>query len=218
MTGCASRAEETSTSATISNDTDANVTQSPTPNSEGEAASANSTATAPTTLLVYFSRAGMNYTANGPVHTDRGNTAVMAGYIANAIDCDVYEIEAAEPYPYDYEATTDQAMAEQQQNARPAIAGELPNLAPYDTILVGSGVWWGDPPMIMHTFFENVDTSGKTIIPFTTHAGSGMGSAVSTYRALCPEATVRDDGLAVSGENVQNSNAQVEEWIAGLSL
>lgn len=177
-----------------------------------------SPAAASGTLLVYFSRAGMNYAASGPVHTDVGNTAVVAGYIQDLVDCDVYEIEAAEPYPYEYEAATDQAQREKSANARPAIAAELPDLSGYDTLLVGSGVWWGDPPMIMHTFFEAVDTAGKTIVPFTTHAGSGLGSAVQTYRELCPEAAVESNGLAVRGEDVQNARAEVEAWVSDLGL
>ena len=170
------------------------------------------------TLLMYFSRAGMNYAASGPVHTDVGNTAVVAGYIQDLVDCDVYEIEAAEPYPYEYEAATDQAQREKNANARPAIAGELPDLSGYDTLLVGSGVWWGDPPMIMRTFFEAVDAAGKTIVPFTAHAGSGLGSAVQTYRELCPEAAVEPNGLAVRGEDVQSARAEVEAWVSELGL
>lgn len=170
------------------------------------------------TLLVYFSRAGMNYAASGPVHTDVGNTAVVAGYLQDLVDCDVYEIEAAEPYPYEYEAATDQAQREKDANARPAIAAELPDLSGYDTLLVGSGVWWGGPPMIMRTFFEALDTAGKTIVPFTTHAGSGLGSAVQTYRELCPEAAVESNGLAVRGEDVRNARAEVEAWVSELGL
>lgn len=177
-----------------------------------------SAAAAPRSLLVYFSRAGMNYASGGPVHTDVGNTAVVAEFIQDAIDCDVYEITAENPYPYEYEATTDQAMREQNEGARPAIAGELPDISGYDTLVVGSGVWWGDPPMIMHTFFEAVDTAGKTIVPFTTHAGSGLGSAVATYRELCPEAEVKPNGLAVSGERARDVQAQVEAWAAELAL
>ena len=170
------------------------------------------------TLLVYFSRAGMNYASGGPVHTDVGNTAVVAGFIQELVDCDAYEIEAAEPYPYEYEAVTDQAQREKNANTRPAIAGELPDISGYDTLLVGSGVWWGDPPMIMRTFLEGVDTAGKTVVPFTTHAGSGLGSAVQTYRELCPEAAVEQNGLAVRGEDARNARAEVEAWAAELGL
>lgn len=171
------------------------------------------------TLLVYFSRAGMNYTTAGPMHTDVGNTAVVAGYIQNAIGCDVYEITPVDPYPYEYEPTVEQNQREQAEGARPAIQGELPDLTPYSTIFVGSGVWHGNPPMIMRTFFESFEasaTAGKTIVPFTTHAGSGLGSAVQAYRNLCPQATVSDNGLAVRGETARDSQDDVTAWLTAL--
>lgn len=209
LTGCTSARTEPAAT---------NAPQPSTSEPQVEMPTATSTTSQNNTLLVYFSRAGENYTAAGPVEATIGNTAVVANFIQELIACDTYEIVAATPYPYNYTETTELAQQERNSNARPAIANPLPDLATYDTILVGCGVWWGEPPMIMHTFFEGVDTTGKTIIPFTTHAGSGMGSAVQTYRELCPNATVNTNGLAVSGENAVNSREDVATWVAGLNL
>lgn len=187
--------------------------ESATPQPNAEAAPAAGSGV----LVAFFSRAGENYTSAGIVPTEVGNTSIMAGFVQEALGCDVFEITAADPYPYDYDEQLDRAQAELDADARPAIAGELPDLSAYDTVLVGSGIWWGRPPMIMRTFLEAVDTAGKTVVPFTTHGGSGLGSASSDYQALCPDAALAD-GLAVSGERVSDSREDVLAWLRDLGL
>lgn len=184
-----------------------------TPQSE----SAQPTQTGSKVLLVYFSRAGENYYYGERTHLDVGNTEVLAGMISQRIGCDVYQIEPVNPYPDDYEETVAQNVREQESDARPAIANPLDSIDPYDIVLLGSPIWNVRSPMIMSTFVEGFDWTGKTIFPFTTHAGSRLGTTVSNYTASCPGATV-GEGLAVRGEEVQDAGASVESWLQRINL
>jgi flavodoxin len=123
-------------------------------------------------LLAYYSRAGENYHYGGRRTLKVGNTEVLAGMIGQLIACDLYRIEAADPYSDDYDATVDRNVRE--QNARPGIANLRTSISDYDTVLVGSPIWNNRAPMIMSTFVESLDFSGKTLYPFVTHAVSGL--------------------------------------------
>lgn len=164
------------------------------------------------TLLVYFSRPGENYYYGDRVNLDVGNTQVVADMIAARIGVDTYRIEAADPYPTDYEATVERNVREQQADARPAFAGTLPSLDGYDTLLIGSPVWNVQAPMIMRTFIEGVDLAGKTIHPFVTYAVSGMGSVRTGYQRWCSDSNVTP-GLAIQGEKALDSGPQVGQWL-----
>ena len=163
-------------------------------------------------LLAYFSRPGENYYYGGRRTLTVGNTEVLARMIADSIDCDVHRIEAADPYSDDYEATVARNVREEQSDARPTIANDLPSLAGYDTVLLGSPVWNVQTPMIMRTFVESLDLDGRTILPFVTYAVSGLGDVRSDYRRAAPEATV-GEGLAVRGETVAEAGGQVKQWV-----
>ena len=119
-------------------------------------------------LLAFFSRPGENYHYGGRTHLEVGNTEVAAEMISSSISVDVYKIEAADPYPASYQATVERNVREQNDEARPEIAGPLPAVETYDTVLLGSPIWNVRPPMIMRTFVERIDWSGKTISPFVT--------------------------------------------------
>ncbi|MEV4130577.1 flavodoxin [Dactylosporangium sp. NPDC049742] len=168
-------------------------------------------------LLAYFSRAGENYWYGGRRTLDVGNTQIIAEMIASLVRADVYRIEAAEPYPDSYDATVQRNVAEQNADARPAIAGALPDARGYDVVLLGSGIWNVRPPMIMSNFAERAYLAGTTIHPFVTFAVSGLGSTVEEYRRLCPEATI-GAGLAVRGEEVAGARSQVEAWLREIGL
>ncbi len=168
-------------------------------------------------LLAYFSRAGENYYYGGRTNLEVGNTQVLADMIASMVTVDVYRIEAAEPYPTSYEATVQRNLREQNNEARPAIAGPLPIVESYDTVLLGSPIWNVQPPMIMRTFAESVDLSGKTIFPFVTYAVSGLGNTIDDYTRLCPQSTI-GEGLAVRGEEVRDARADVQAWIQNIGL
>jgi flavodoxin len=180
-------------------------------------ASPESTAGVGRVLLAYFSRAGENYYYGDRIDLEVGNTQVLAGMIKELTGCDVYRIEEADPYPESYDATRDRNSAEQRANARPAIANALPSIEQYDTVLLASGIWGNRAPMIMNTFTEALDFSGKTIHPVTTYAVSGLGSTERDYAASCPGATL-GEGIAVRGEEVKDAGADVGAWLRRTGL
>ena len=172
-------------------------------------------------LVVYFSRTGEQYNV-GVI--DKGNTAIVADMIIEATGADSFEILPQEDYyPYTYAELTDVAKQEQNDNARPVYQGEVPDLAQYDTIFIGAPVWWGDWPMICYTFFENnADAlAGKTLIPFSTHEGSGLSGFDSKLAAVLPNSSV-GEGLAIRGQDAQNDQDSVRnsvnKWITGLGI
>ncbi len=169
-------------------------------------------------LLVYFSRAGENYWFGDRRTLQVGNTEVLARAIADLIDCDMYRIEAADPYPDAYAPTVTRNSSEQDTDARPAIANPLRGIEQYDTVLIGSPIWGSRSPMIMSTFVESHDFTGKTILPFTTHAVSGLAGAPADYRAAAPTATI-GEGLTVQGERVlEQARPRAEQWLADRGL
>jgi flavodoxin len=168
-------------------------------------------------LLAYFSRAGENYHYGGRRNLEVGNTEVLAGLISDRIACDVHRIEAAEPYSDDYDDTVARNVREQEADARPAIAEPLPDIAGYDVVLLGSGLWNVRPPMVMRTFAEGLDFTGKTVLPVVTYAVSGLGNAPEDYTDACRGATV-GDGLAVRGEEVTQAGDAVSSWLRRVGL
>jgi flavodoxin len=171
----------------------------------------------PRVLLAYFSRAGENYYYGGRTNLEVGNTEVLAGMISTLIPCQVHRIEAEEPYPDSYDATVARNVREQNRDARPAIANPLPSIDQYDTVILASGIWNVRAPMIMTTFTERYDFSGKTVHPVTTHAMSGLGTTARDYRQSCPGATI-GEGLAVKGEEVLGAGADVKSWLQRTGL
>ncbi len=167
-------------------------------------------------LIAYFSRTGEEYNV-GTI--TRGNTAIVADFIAQKTGADVFEIKPAAPYPDDYNACTELAKKELESNARPALANKLDNLAQYDTIFLGYPIWWGKMPMIVYTFLESGDFGGKKIIPFCTHGGSGLAGTEHDLGKICPNAKVLS-GLAIVGKRAQNDSAGVQkdvnQWLSGL--
>ena len=146
-----------------------------------------------------------------------GNTRVVANQVQKATGGDLFEIKTTKPYPTVYRECTDVAKKEQQENARPALAAKVDNMDAYDIIFVGYPNWWGTLPMPLYTFLESYDFSGKTIIPFCTHAGGRLGRSVNDIRKLCPESTVRQ-GLAISGNVVRSSQNDVTAWLRNLGM
>ena len=167
-------------------------------------------------LVVYFSRTGEEYNVG---NITKGNTAIVAEYIAQKTGADTFEIKAAKPYPDEYEACTELAKKELESNTRPAIEKNIDNLAQYDTIFLGYPIWWGAVPRVLLTFLEANDFSGKTIIPFCTHGGSGLAGTEREIADACPNAKVLD-GLAVVGKTAQNdfpaAQKDVDAWLKGL--
>lgn len=169
-------------------------------------------------LVAFFSRADENY---GVGYIEKGNTHIIADMIAEEVGADSFEIVRVTPYPKEYKACTDEAKAEQNANARPELTAAVDNFSDYDIVFLGYPNWWGDMPMPVYTFLESYDFSGKTVIPFCTHGGSGLSGTVNTLKSKLGEATVLD-GFAIAGTTAQNdqdkAKAAVLEWLGELDI
>jgi flavodoxin len=163
-------------------------------------------------LLAYFSRPGENYYYGGRRDLRVGNTEVLARMISARLDCDVHRIQAVDRYPSDYEQAVRRNVREQEADARPAISNPLASIDAYDTVLLASPIWNVRAPMIMSTFAEAYDFSGKTVLPVTTHAMSGLGTTEDDYARSCEGARI-GTGLAVRGEEVRSAGAAVDSWL-----
>lgn len=168
-------------------------------------------------LLAYFSRAGENYFHGGRTDLDVGNTEVLARMIGERMACDLHRIDAADPYPDDYDQTVARNVREQDADARPAVANLPSSLERYDTVLLASPIWNVRAPMIMSTFAERFDLRGKTVFPVTTYAMSGLGTTERDYAKSCPGATI-GEGLAVRGEKVRDADGAVRSWLGRTGL
>ncbi len=146
-----------------------------------------------------------------------GNNQYFAQVIQEATGVDVFRIEAATPYPTDHATLVDQASKEQNENARPAIKDAIQNFDQYDTVFVGYPIWWSDMPQIMYTFFDTYDFSGKTLIPFGTHGGSGWAGTPAKIAQLEPSANMLD-GLSISRNSIENAHDQIVQWVSSLTL
>ncbi len=145
-----------------------------------------------------------------------GNTQFVATEIQKDLGGDLFAIQTVQDYPGTHEALLDFAYDEKSRNARPELASHIENLDNYDYIFVGYPNWNADLPMPLYTFFDEYDFSGKTIIPFVTHGGSGFSSTVRTIEELEPNATVIESGLSLSRNNVANAQADIEAWADSL--
>jgi len=163
-------------------------------------------------LVAFFSRAGENYHYGGRTDLVVGNTEVVAGMIRDRTGADLYKIEAVDRYPDSYDAAVDRNRDEQASEALPAIAGALPDIAPYDVVILGSPVWSSRAPRIMSTFIDRFDLGGKTVLPLVTYAVSGMSGIDDFYRTALAAAKV-EGGIAVQGEEVRNAGADIDGWL-----
>lgn len=168
-------------------------------------------------LLAYFSRAGENYFHGGRTVLTVGNTEIIARNIRDVVACDMFRIDALDPYPHSYDETVRRNVVEQEHEIRPAIVAPPSSIDAYDTVILGSPVWNVRAPRIMLTFVERYDFAGKTIHPFTTHAMSGLGRVVEEYAAACPGAKL-GEALAVQGEAAPSSRTGVEVWLRRAAL
>ena len=171
-------------------------------------------------LIAYFSRADENYSVG---NVSIGNTEIMAGFIKDYLGdrADNFKIEEVNSYPSSYEECKTRATEELNSNARPEFKNaKAIDLSKYDTILIGYPIWWGDVPMIINTFLEKYDFSGKTIIPFNTHEGSGNSGTYTSIKNKMKSANVNTNGLAIRGTEArkESSRSTVENWLKGLGL
>ena len=147
-----------------------------------------------------------------------GNNQYLAQLIQQETGGDLFRIETVQEYPGSHDPLLEFAYNERAEDARPELAAQIENLDSYDVIFLGYPNWNSDLPMPLHTFLEEYDFSGKTIIPFTTHGGSGFSRTIQTIQQLQPGADVVQDGLSISRNNVSEAQSDVTQWVAGLSL
>lgn len=147
-----------------------------------------------------------------------GNNQYIAQLIQQEMGGELFRIETVQEYPGSHDPLLEFAYNEKADDARPELSTHIENLESYDTIFLGYPNWNADLPMPLYTFLEEYDFSGKTIIPFTTHGGSGFSGTISTISELQPDASVIEDGLSISRNSVPDAQSDVADWIEGLNL
>ncbi|MCG6534528.1 MAG: NAD(P)H-dependent oxidoreductase [Syntrophales bacterium LBB04] len=146
-----------------------------------------------------------------------GNTRAIANQIHKSVGGDIFEIQAVEPYPDDYDACVQQAKQELGSGYKPALKRKIENIKSYDLVFIGYPIWWGTIPAPVRTFLSEYDFSGKTIVPFCTQEGSGLGRSVTDISKLCPKSTLLD-GVAIWGRDVKTAQNKVSEWLQKIKI
>lgn len=167
-------------------------------------------------LVAFYSRAGENYFGGQYRNIKIGNTQKVAETIAKALDADLFHIEQKEPYSSNYKTCIAQAQQDLRNHARPELVTLPENLDEYDEIYLGYPNYWGDLPMAVYTFLESYNLSGKTIHPFCTHEGSGLGQTVKKLSQAFPRTPI-EKGLAIHGSEVDSSKQAILNWLNGNS-
>lgn len=163
-------------------------------------------------LIVYYSRRGNNY-VNGKIENLKvGNTEVIAEKLQKMTGADVFRLIPVVDYPADYSKCVDVASEELHKNARPRYKSEVKDMAQYNIIYVGFPNWCGTMPMLVWTFLQSHNLSGKIILPFCTNEGSGLGNSEKDIKKLCPKSILKK-GLSIRGSAVQKADADIEKWL-----
>ena len=165
-------------------------------------------------MIIYFSHAGENYSVG---FITEGNTAKVAKEIAAQTGAEIWELKEKEPYPEKYTTCIELAKKELEAKARPEFVGEIPDLSEVGTIYLGYPNWWSAAPMIIYSFLDAAQIDGKTILPFCTHEGSGLGSTARKLAAAYPKVKFELKGLELFGHVAQNEpeevTAAVTKWL-----
>ena len=161
-------------------------------------------------LIAYFSRAGENYFGGELRTVERGNTEIVANMLkARLPGADMFHIDTETPYPSDYRQCVAVMEQEYKDNARPAIKGKVEDMDQYDTIVLGYPNWHGTMPMACFTFLSSYNLRGKTIIPFCTHEGSGMGHSEADIKRMCRGCKIKE-GTPILGSQASSADAEVD--------
>ncbi len=163
-------------------------------------------------IVIFFSHAGDNYSVG---NIEVGNTKIVADYISEITGADQYEIVTHKYDGMAYTPLINLAQEEANKGELPPYEGAAPDLSEYDTVFIGGPVWWGTYPQVMFTLFKDIDLAGKTVIPFTTHEGSGLANCVDDVKKAFPKATVTK-GFSIYGHEVRSGKAKVEKWLKSL--
>ena len=165
-------------------------------------------------IVIFFSHAGDNYSVG---NIEVGNTKIVADYISEIAGADQFEIVTHKYDGMAYTPLINLAKEEANKGELPPYEGNAPDLSQYDTVFIGGPVWWGTYPQVMFTLFKDINLDGKTVIPFTTHEGSGLASCVSDVRKAFPKAKVTGE-FSIYGHEVRSGRAKVEKWLKGLGF
>jgi flavodoxin len=163
-------------------------------------------------IVIFFSHAGDNYSVG---KVKEGNTKIVADYISELTGADQFEIVTHKYDGMEYSKLINLAQEEANNDELPPYEGKAPDLARYDTVYIGGPVWWGTYPRVMFTLFRDINLDGKTVIPFTTHEGSGLAACVDDVKAAFPKANVTE-GFSIYGHEVRTGKAKVEKWLNSL--
>lgn len=150
-------------------------------------------------------------------YSKSGNTEQIAKYIQEATGGDMFAIEPVKPYPEEYRATTEQAKKEINEGYLPPIKSKVGNIADYNVIFIGSPCWWATIAPPVSTFLKEHDLSKKIVIPFSTHAGSGLANNARDTAKLAPNSVVLD-GKAFRGGSVSSAKEETRNWIDSLKF
>lgn len=160
-------------------------------------------------IVIFFSHAGDNYSVG---NVAVGNTKIVADYITEITGASQFEIVTHKYDGMAYTTLIRLAKEEAQNGELPPYEGEAPDLSQCDTVFIGGPVWWGTYPQVMFTLFRDINLDGKTVIPFTTHEGSGLANCVEDVKKAFPGATVTK-GFSIYGHEVRTGKAKVEKWL-----
>ena len=163
-------------------------------------------------IVIFFSHAGDNYSVG---NIEVGNTKIVADYITEITGADQFEIITNKYDGMAYTPLINLAKEEANKGELPPYEGTAPDLSQYDTVFIGGPVWWGTYPQVMFTLFKDINLDGKTVIPFTTHEGSGLASCASDVKKAFPKAKVTGE-FSIYGHEVRTGRAKVEKWLKSL--
>ena len=150
-------------------------------------------------LVAYFSRTG--------------NTRVIAGQIHRARGADLFEIQPAEPYPEDYEAVVSQAQRERDTGYEPLLRATVPEVQSYAMVFLGFPIWGMTAPPVIRSFLSGHDLSGKTLVPFITHGGYGLGQSLAVLAKHAPKARLLK-AFAMKADQERETLRQVTRWLS----
>lgn len=167
-------------------------------------------------LIVYLSRTNNTKAIAEMIHKNVGGTLVA--------------LQLENPYPEDYRATVDQVARENETGFLPPLKTKIDNIRRYDVVFIGFPTWGMQLPPPMKSFLKEYNLSGKTVVPFNTHGGYGIGTTFDTVKELCPNSTVVDgfsikggverDGIlfVMEGEKEKEANLEVKRWLENIGM
>ena len=141
-----------------------------------------------------------------------GNTKKIAEEIQSKTGGELFEIKTVNAYSDDYDTVLDEAKKELNDNARPELSDSVKDMAQYQTVIIGYPIWWGDMPMAVYSFLDEYDLSGKTVLPFCTHGGSGLSETDKNIQNEEKDAKVAD-GLVISDSSLDDADGDIDQWL-----